>query len=311
MSKYIRHQAIISRQSESYIDEDNWLYKLEKSLEKSAVQPRTIDQSIFDQISSIMNNKNKSKHTSVEAAVEDMKNRSGLTAYLKNINKTATKNDDFRSNELIGECKKAIKEKKWYFLGRYIAKIDMYFNNPHINGVESIRTLKYFKDPDISSLRIPLSDWAAYTEGYNEEWGLSVEEKKKDLEFTNEVIRNILNKTASDEKKNRELTPVVIVKCPDINKTIQNYIQSTRGNLPIPAIIDKIKSIHQSDVSNASDWEDDKLIRYISKLNLAEKSKNYNTRNEYNNLGKNDDSNEAEIDPSNVDAFHALNPVKF
>lgn len=216
MSKYNRHQSVISRHSDSYIDEDNWMNRFEKSLQKDAVQPRSTDKSIFEQISSIMNNK--SKYPSVQAAVDDMKNRSGLTAYLEHMNK------------------------------------------------------------------------------------VSNEETSK------------VTKKASDEnnvmKKRVELSPIVIKKCPKIAETIRNYVENTRGNLPIPAIIDKIRSIHQNDVSEASDWEDDNLLRYVSKMNLTEKSKHGNADHGYGNLGKRDDSNDSDIDPSNSDAFFALNPVK-
>src|SRR5277367_3622508 len=80
MSKYIRYQPAITRNSDENISEDHWLKQFEKSLQKSAVQPKT-QQSLFDQINNIMNRT--SKHSSVEAVVDDMKERSGLTAYLK------------------------------------------------------------------------------------------------------------------------------------------------------------------------------------------------------------------------------------
>lgn len=217
MAKYSRHQAVISRNSESYIDEDNWLNRFEKSLQKDAVQPKRVDQSIFEQITTIMNGK--SKYPSVQAAVDDMKNRSGLTAYLDKMNKV--------SNE----------------------------------------------DP------------------------------------------SIVKKTASDNNgaidKKITMSPIIFSKCPKVRDTARNYIQSTRGNLPVPAIIDKIRSIHSGDVSEAKDWEDDKLIRAISRMNLEEKSKAHPGNEDYNNLGKEDDTNDSDIDPSNMDAFHSLTPVKF
>ena len=83
MSKYTRYQSVISRNSDESIGEDNWLKQLEKSLEKAAVQPKSVDSSMFDQINSIMNSK--SKYPSVAAAVEDMKERSGLKAYLDKV----------------------------------------------------------------------------------------------------------------------------------------------------------------------------------------------------------------------------------
>src|SRR6185436_20788873 len=134
-----------------------------------------------------------------------------------------------------------------------------------------------------------------------------------------------INKISNDEKHNNKkiasddnkvidkkitMIPIVFSKCPKIQQTAANHIKTTRGNLPVPAIIEKIKSIHHNDVSDANDWEDDKLIKQISRMNLEEKSKNGITEQDYNNLGMADDSNDMEIDPSNTDAFHALNPVK-
>ena len=91
-NKYNRHQAVISRNSEMELDEDHWLNQFQKKLiEKDAVQPKSVDRSLFDQINSIMNNK--SKYPSVAAAVEDMKERSGLSAFL-DINKTSEEDSD-------------------------------------------------------------------------------------------------------------------------------------------------------------------------------------------------------------------------
>jgi hypothetical protein len=94
MSKYGRHQSMINRTSDESIGEDNWLKQLAKTLEKSAVQPKSVDSSMFDQINSIMNSK--SKYPSVAAAVEDMKERSGLKAYLDKLsaNKAVKKASD-------------------------------------------------------------------------------------------------------------------------------------------------------------------------------------------------------------------------
>lgn len=217
MSKYSRHQSVISRNSESHIDEDNWMNRLEKALQKDAVQPRKVDQSIFEQITTIMNGK--AKYPSVQAAVDDMKSRSGLTAYLDNMNKVST--DD----------------------------------------------------------------------------------------------KSVTKKTASDNNaaidKKVPISPIVFSKMPKIKDTAANIIRTSRGNLPIPAIIERIKSIHHGDVSEASDWEDPNLIRHVSRMNLEEKSKNYTGDTGYNSLGLGDDTNDTDMDPSNTDAFHGLNPVKF
>lgn len=210
MSKYFRHQSVISTNNSDEASGDYWLKQFESSLQKSAVQPREVDKSLFDQINNIMNNTH-SKYPSVEAAVEDMKERSGLTAYLNKMNK------------------------------------------------------------------------------------LSVPE-----------LSNKTKKTANNKNE-----PLVIQQCPQIKNTIQNYIRDTKGNLPIPAIIDKIMSIHRNDVSNDADWDDENLLRLVSQLNLNAKKNNPTNYNQFNNLGTNTDSNNIEIDNSNVDAFDFANPVKF
>lgn len=220
MSKYIRNQPSVSRQIDENIDSDHWLKQFEKKLLKSAVQPKRVDQSMFDQINYIMNSK--SKYTSVEAAVEEMKARSGLTDYLKKINKTSTENED--------------KNKK-----TASSNIDM-----------------------VSS-------------------------------------KNIDNSTM----------PELFKQKPEIKNTLQNYIEETKGHLPIPAIIDKIRSIHQNDVGNPKYWDDPKLIAFVSKLNLNAKKNNPDDFKNYSNLGKRDHSDNTDIDQSNTDMFASLSPVKF
>lgn len=217
MSKYIRHQPAIQRQSDSQHDEDNWLNRFEKSLLKDAVQPKKTDSSLFEQINSIMNGK--SKYPSVEAAVEEMKERSGLTAYLQSI--------------------------------------------------------KHSSEEDNASKKVA---------------------------------------TAADEQsafdKKVQMTPIVMKKNPQIQKTVENYIRDTKGNLPVPAIIEKIRGIHSKDVPDAKDWDDDKLIILVSKLNLAAKKDNPGGAADYSALGTRDTGSDSDIDPSNNDAFFALTPVK-
>lgn len=215
-SKYNRHSSVVSRQSDQTVDEDNWLHRFEKSLLKDAVQPKS-QTNLFDQINSIMNGK--SKFPSVDAAVQDMKERSGLTAYLDKINKSS-------EDETSGAKKVA-----------------------------------------------------------------SADEQE-----------------AIDKKI--KMTPIVLKKQPRIKKTIENYIRDTKGNLPVPAIIDKIRSIHSKDVPDAKDWDDDKLIIMVSGLNLSAKKDNPGSFQDYGNLGSRDPGSDTEVDPSNTDAFFALTPVK-
>jgi len=209
MSKYIRHQPVISRNADESIDEDHWLKQFQKSLQKDAVQPRSVDSSLFDQISSIMNGK--PKYTSVQSAVEDMKNRSGLTAYLEKIKTSETSNET--------------------------------------------------------------------------------------------------SKVAASSEKSKKNSPKVFEKKPSIANTIENIIRETKGNLPVIAIIEKVKSIHHNDVADDTAWDDDNLLLHVSDLNLKAKKDNHQNDDSH-NLGKTDLSNNTDIDPANTDAFHALNPAK-
>jgi hypothetical protein len=219
MSKYIRHQAAINRTSDEHISEDHWLKQFEKTLQKGAVQPKS-PQSIYDQISSIMNG-NTPKYTSVQSAVDDMMQRSGVSNYLKTS-----------------------------------------------------------KEQEIS--------------------------KTKTAADQNDAFQ----KQVPIEAKNND-TPDVIKEMPVIRTTLENYIKATRGNLPIPAIIDKIRSIHQSDISEDKMWDEDKLIRLVSRLNLEAKKNNPANYENYSNLASGDhDISESDIDPSNNDAFHGLQPTK-
>src|SRR5688572_10247743 len=212
-NKYIRHQSVVSRHAEGSIDEDNWLSRIEKNLVKDAVQPRKVDDSLFNQINSIMNNK--SKYNSVAAAVEDMKERSGLTQYLDKLNKTSTEDADK------------------------------------------------------------------------------------------------VTKVAQNQNSANNYLPEIIKKAPNIKQTIENYIRDTKGNLPVPAILDKIRSIHRNDITDTKDWDDENLLRYISQLNLKAKQDNPQAYEQHHNLGTRDFLSDSDIDPSNTDAFHALNPVKY
>lgn len=89
MKKYnSRYEYTISRTNESNNKSDHWLSEIEKNLTKQAVQPRRVDQSMFEQINSIINGKGKFK--SVQDAVEEMQRRSG---YLDYINKKVANED--------------------------------------------------------------------------------------------------------------------------------------------------------------------------------------------------------------------------
>jgi hypothetical protein len=203
-----RHISIINRISEESKN-DSWLEQVDNNLKRNAVQPRSVDDSLFNQMNSIMNG-TKSKHSTVQAAVEDMKERSGYSAFQKKINKLSE--DD----------------------------------------------------------------------------------------FNNQV------KTAQDKNK----TPIIFKKKPEIENTIKTYVKETNGNISVPAIKDHIMSIYRTEKLDPKDWEDPLLLAYLISLNLQEKAK-HNNNSQENNLGKLDKGNNTDIDISNSDAFSALNPVKF
>lgn len=168
---------------------------MKKILEKNAV---TVErENMIDTINSIMNN-TKSKFSSVQAAVDDMKKRSGLTDYLKSLNE--------------------------------------------------------------------------------------------------EKLQN--TKTASTEEAIN----------PQIAKTVENCVSSTKGTLPVLAVINKVKSIH-SDDAPASFWDSEKFIRFVSKLNFQEKSKNYKPMENF-NLGRMDTDESDDIVEKNNDAFSGMLPTK-
>lgn len=206
MGKNSRHQGVISRQSDESYSEDHWLKEFENKLQKTSVQPRGHD--LFDQISSIMNTK--SKYPSVQAAVDDMMQRSGLTAYLDNV-KTSTE-------DTSGQSKKTAQ-----------------------------------------------------------------------------------NNSAPD----------VIREKPSIKTTLENIIKETRGNIPVPAVISRLRALHAADISDEGAWEDEKLIRLVSQYNLQAKKNNPGSYDNFDNLGQGDHSTvDSDIDPSNTDAFNALMPSK-
>jgi len=201
MSKYYRNQPVISRNADEFIEEDHWLKAFERNLQKGAVQTRE-QVSLFDQINSVMNSN--SKYPSVEAAVKDMQERSGLIAYINKMSKVSNK------------------------------------------------------------------------------------------------------KVAANEQSSDTL----FAKCPDIKRTLENYVKSMKGYESVPAIVSKIKSIHQNDV-DSSFWDNKDLIIFISKLNGDEKKNNADTDLNYSQLGNRENDSLESEDPSNRDAFHALTPTKY
>lgn len=97
---------------------------------------------------------------------------------------------------------------------------------------------------------------------------------------------------------------------PQIKYTIDNFVNDTHGNLPIPSIIDRVKSIHKNDVSDDTAWNDDGLMHYINDKIIESKKQNPSQNDDaHTNLGKLPRYNEGDINPSNTDALFSLNPA--
>jgi hypothetical protein len=118
--------------------------------------------------------------------------------------------------------------------------------------------------------------------------------------------------TKQEHKTQKEdTTPNVIKQCEKVLRTLENIISGTKGNTPISAIIARLRSLHNHDVSDDGSWDDEKLIRLVSKMNLQAKKDNPASYDNFDQLGQRDYSSaDSEIDPSNTDAFHALQPAK-
>jgi hypothetical protein len=136
----------------------------------------------------------------------------------------------------------------------------------------------------------------------------AVKEMQQRSGFLNYVSQNTKTATSEEVKKNSK--PQIILKNPQIEITLKNYCSDTKGQLDVPSIIEKIKSIHKKDVSDDSLWDEGSFIKFIHECNEEFKEKNNRTQ-ENNNLGKvHFQSGTDDIDPSNHDAWHSLMPVK-
>lgn len=113
-------------------------------------------------------------------------------------------------------------------------------------------------------------------------------------------------KIASEDMKE----PEVFTKFPMIKVTLENYIRDTKGNIDLPAILEKIKGLFRFDGPQSKDWEDELFVKFVDKMNKDERAKHNNDTTDYYNLGKVDHSSD-DVDPANTDAFIGLMPAKF
>lgn len=140
-------------------------------------------------------------------------------------------------------------------------------------------------------------------------------------ESQEKIPEETATKTAQDEtggfhvppkdKAKMDHIPDVIQQVPAALKTLENIIKDSRGNLPISAIIARLHSLHAKDTADESVWEDDDLIRLVSKMNLEAKKNNPGVFERFDMLGKGEHGTaDSDVDPSNTDAFNILMPAK-
>jgi len=131
------------------------------------------------------------------------------------------------------------------------------------------------------------------------------------LENVKESQEKIPNQKTSKTAQLAANTQPDILKVPGLQRTLENIIKETRGNLPISAIIARLQSMFSKDTPDEKVWEDERLLRLVSQLNLQAKTNNPSVFENYDTLGKGDHSTaDSDIDASNTDAFNALMPAK-
>ena len=93
MKNKFRTQSTFVKEADSNNTSDNWFVDFERALLKESVLSKQVDESLFNQISTIMNSK--SKYSSVEDAVKDMQERSGFKSFVEtgkySVNKSNNK----------------------------------------------------------------------------------------------------------------------------------------------------------------------------------------------------------------------------
>lgn len=93
---------------------------------------------------------------------------------------------------------------------------------------------------------------------------------------------------------------------PQIKSTIDNIIQDNGGDFSVPIVLEKAKYIHSREISDMSMWDNQQLLEYIKRT--SDDAQNDRGSSDDNVLGKRYVHN-GDLDPSNTDAFHALNAV--
>lgn len=102
---------------------------------------------------------------------------------------------------------------------------------------------------------------------------------------------------------NDSMNPDLFSVCPQAKDTVQNIVIESHGLLPVPAIIDRLMTIHKKDCRENKFWSDQKLVVYVYNINKNEKSK-YIDRSNYDQLGKR--PTVEDNDKDNLQAFPIL-----
>ena len=100
-------------------------------------------------------------------------------------------------------------------------------------------------------------------------------------------------KKKSDKVKNQKIAsleitqPTLFQEYPHILQTFINCIDDNDGTLSTPALLERVKRIHNREVVDNSLWDDPALIIYVSKQNLDKRKSREDFNSQHSGLGKN------------------------
>lgn len=187
-----------------------------------------------------------------------------------------------------------------------------------INGIMNTKS-KYTSVSAAVEDMMQRSGLSSHLKNINKVSEESVTSKTADQSESNLIIKKIealkaaadLHKSVKEVKDVKDAPlPAIIQEVPSILKTIENYIESTKGNSNLFSTLQKIQSIHKNDVSDSNDsaWEDKDLLKLINDKILAKKLEHSHSE-QNSNLGKLDTDFGNDND-ANTDMFKGLMPAK-
>lgn len=291
-----------------------WLKDFAKEMAgKTAVEVIREQQSSFiDQISGIVNNK--SKFSTVEDAVADYQERTGLAAYLNKIQAGTDNLDKVAMNHVykkgLEHGLEDIQKNEW---GDPVSSFNSYLEHHKAKGTYD----ESMNDKD--------SYVAGYQEAVNEFGGLEkylakAKSESKDhamvealAEFVNEqlyVLADAEDPSGSDQDGTIPIVmPEILKKFPEIKFFIDNLIKTRHGHIHVPAIQADIYDIYKQQGVTNDEVDDPNLMKYISDIIAQEQSKDYQP--EYTRMGDGVGMDKSDTqDTANTDAFNFANPAK-